>query len=247
MPALRVCMMSTFSRSTWLKAKRTILARSPLTRDSSVTASRRSMGRRSVMPGRLSVHRCPSRFTFRTAFFAAFFTATGYPSETLPYPVPCPVTGATLRRHRRVGTVKQQILLNPYKEPVPRPHHNRWLDVQIPARYFNSQLADLLADRLPNLLPDCRRLQHRRVCSLTQLDTGREQGREQCAGEDSAPVIVHLVTKPRRAGTVVPFKAAERKTTSVREYNTPPDCLQRILTVAYVRIINPHKCTPGRY
>ncbi len=84
MPALRVCMMSTFSRSTWLKAKRTILARSPFTRDSSVTASRRSMGRRSVIPGRSSVHRCPSRFTFRAAFFAAFLTATGCPSETVP-------------------------------------------------------------------------------------------------------------------------------------------------------------------
>ena len=83
MPALRVCMMFTFSRSTWLKAKRTILARSPFTRDSSVMASRRSMGRRSVMPGRLSVHRCPSRFTFGAdfvvGFFAAFLTAFGRP------------------------------------------------------------------------------------------------------------------------------------------------------------------------
>ena len=71
-----------FSRSIWRKAKRTILARSPSMRDSSVTASRRSMGRRSVIPGRSSVHRCPSWFTFRTAFFAAFSTGTGCPSMT---------------------------------------------------------------------------------------------------------------------------------------------------------------------
>ena len=133
------------------------------------------------MPGRLSVHRCPSRFTFRVAFFAAFLTATCSPSKTLPYPVPCPVTGATLRRHLRVGTVKQNILLNPYKEPVPRPHHNRWLDVQVPARNLDSQLADLLADRLAHLLPDARRLQHRGVRPLAQLDPGGEERRKQSA------------------------------------------------------------------
>jgi len=36
------------------------------------------------MPGRSSVHRCPSRFTFLTAFFAASFTAASSPSRTLP-------------------------------------------------------------------------------------------------------------------------------------------------------------------
>jgi hypothetical protein len=39
------------------------------------------------MPGRSSVHRCPSRFTFRTdsliGFFAAFFTAMNSPPRTL--------------------------------------------------------------------------------------------------------------------------------------------------------------------
>jgi len=33
------------------------------------------------------VHRYPSRFTFRTAFSAAFFTATGCPSKTLTEPM----------------------------------------------------------------------------------------------------------------------------------------------------------------
>jgi hypothetical protein len=176
MPALRVCMMSTFSRSTWLKAKRTILARSPFTRDSSVTASRRSMGRRSVIPGRSSVHRCPSRFTFRAAFFLDCLLDCHWKpfpaSESL-------LPGLTLCSHRRVGTVEQMILLNPYKEPVPRPHDNRWLDVQVPARNLDSQLADLLANRLPHLLPDARRLQDRGVRSLADLDTGGEERREQ--------------------------------------------------------------------
>ncbi len=40
------------------------------------------------MPGRLFVHRCPSRFTYRAVFvigfFATFFTATCSPSKTLP-------------------------------------------------------------------------------------------------------------------------------------------------------------------
>jgi hypothetical protein len=36
-----------------------------------VTASRRSMGRRRVIPARSSVHRCPSRFTFLAVFFVA--------------------------------------------------------------------------------------------------------------------------------------------------------------------------------
>jgi len=57
-----------------------------LARDSSVIASRRSMGRRSVMPGRSSVHRCPSRFTFRSTFligFLAAFTAMYSPPRIL--------------------------------------------------------------------------------------------------------------------------------------------------------------------
>ena len=49
-PALRVCWISTSLLSTWLKAKRTILARSPFTRASSVTASLNSSGSRRVIP-----------------------------------------------------------------------------------------------------------------------------------------------------------------------------------------------------
>ena len=80
-PALRVCWISTSLRSTWLKAKRTILARSPLTRASSVTASLNSRGSRRVIPALSSVHRWPSRFTFRTFFFSANrFT----PSKIMP-------------------------------------------------------------------------------------------------------------------------------------------------------------------
>ena len=60
-------------------------------------------------------------------------------------------------------------------------------------------------------------------------------------------MIVHLVSKPCRAGAVIPFKTAEREATSIREDDPPPDCLQSILAVTYVRIISPDKCTPGRY
>lgn len=57
-PAFLVCRITTSSISTCSRAKRTILARSPLTRDSSVIASLKSMGRRSVSPGRSSVLSC---------------------------------------------------------------------------------------------------------------------------------------------------------------------------------------------
>ena len=224
-PALRVCLMSTSLRSTCAKAKRTILARSPFTRDSSVTASRRSIGRRSVIPGRSSVHRCPSRLTFRVFFL----TANRFPSETAPE--------FSLCCHGRVRPAKQNILLYPNKKPIPRPHHERRLNVQVPARHFRSQLADLLANRLPNLLADALRLQHRGVRPLAQLDAGSEKRGEQSAREDSAPVVVHLVPEPRRARTVVSLKAAERKRTPVRENDAPPNSLQRTLTVPNVRII----------
>ena len=108
-------------------------------------------------------------------------------------------------------------------------------------------MADLLTDRLPHRLSDAGRLQNRGVRPLAHLDTGGEKRREQSAGEDSAPVIVHLVSKPRRASTVVPFKAAERKAASIREYNPPPNRLQRILPVTDVGIVNPYQCTSGRY
>ena len=127
------------------------------------------------MPGRSSVHRCPSRFTFRTAFFAAFFTATCTPSWTLPDTFIRNRPGLTHCRHRRVRTVEQQIFLNPNEEPVPRPHDDRWLNIQVPACYLDSQLADLLADRLAHLLAYALRLQHGGVRSLAHLDTGAEK------------------------------------------------------------------------
>ena len=241
-PAFRVCLISTSFLSTCAKAKRTILARSPFTRDSSVTASRRSIGRRSVIPGRSSVHRCPSRLTFRVSsrpFSSLFFlTANGFPSETAP--------GFSLRRHGRVGSVKQNIFLYPNKESVPWPHHECRLNVQVTARDFRSQLADLWPTRCPICWPTlCVCSTEEFVPWLSWMPAAKRRG-EQSTRENSAPVVVHLVAEPRSARAVVSLKAAERKRTPVRENDPPPNSLQRTLTVPNVRIIYSHKRTATR-
>jgi len=108
-------------------------------------------------------------------------------------------------------------------------------------------LADLLTDRLPYRLADAGRLQDRGVCSLADLDAGSKERSKQRPGENPSPVIVHLVPKSRRAGTVIAFKTTESKAAAIWEYNPSPDSLQRILPVTYVGVVNPYQCTPGRY
>jgi len=58
------------------------------------------------------------------------------------------------------------------------PHHNRGLDIQIPARDFRAKFADLLTNCLSHRLADALRLQDRGVRSLADLDTGGENGSE---------------------------------------------------------------------
>jgi len=82
---------------------------------------------------------------------------------------------------------------------------------------------------------------------LADLDTGSEKRCEQRPGENPSPVIVDLVPKSRRAGTVIAFKTTESKAAAIRENNPSPDSLQRILPITYVGVVNPYQCTPGRY
>jgi hypothetical protein len=105
----------------------------------------------------------------------------------------------------------------------------------------------LLANRLPHLLPDARRLQHRGIRPLAQLNSGGEKRRKQSAGKDSAPVIVHLVSEARRTSIVVPFKTAEREAASVRKNDALPNRLQCTLPIPDVGIVNPYQCTSSRY
>ena len=55
-------------------------------------------------------------------------------------------------RHSGVRAVERQALFNPHEEPVSRSDDDRRLEVQIPPCDFDSNLADLLPDRLPYLL-----------------------------------------------------------------------------------------------
>ena len=82
-PALRVCVISTSFLIDMRESKKDDPGKIALyARLLCDCFAQSQSGRRSVIPGRSSVHRCPSRFTFRiAAFFAAdFFTATGFAS-----------------------------------------------------------------------------------------------------------------------------------------------------------------------
>jgi hypothetical protein len=99
------------------------------------------------------------------------------------------------------------------------------LDIQVPARDFRAEFADLLANCLSHRLADALRLQDRGIRSLADLDTCGEDGSQKRAGEEPAPVIVHLVLEPGSARAIVPFKSAKSETGTIRENDPPPDGL----------------------
>ena len=74
-------------------------------------------------------------------------------------------------RHGGVRSLEKQVLFDPHEEPVSRSDYDRRLDVQVPPRDFNSDLADLLADRLPYLLPVAGLREHRGILPLANLDS----------------------------------------------------------------------------
>jgi hypothetical protein len=74
-------------------------------------------------------------------------------------------------RHSGVRSPEKQVLLNPHEEPVSRPDDDCRLDVQISSCYLYPDLADLLPDRLPYLLPVAGLCENRRILPLANLDS----------------------------------------------------------------------------
>ena len=78
-------------------------------------------------------------------------------------------------RHGGVRSLEKEVLFNPHEESVPRSDDNRRLDVQIPPYDFDSDLADLLPDRLPYLLPIAGLRENRGILPLANLDSHRRR------------------------------------------------------------------------
>ena len=74
-------------------------------------------------------------------------------------------------RHGGVWTLEKQVLFHPNEEPVSRSDDDRRLDIQVPPRDFDSDLADLLSDRLPDLLPVARLSEYGGILPLANLDS----------------------------------------------------------------------------
>ena len=74
-------------------------------------------------------------------------------------------------RHGGVRSLEKQVLFDPHEEPVSRSDDDRRLDVQIPPRDFNSDLADLLPNRLTYLLPVARLCEYGGILPLANLDS----------------------------------------------------------------------------
>ena len=74
-------------------------------------------------------------------------------------------------RHGGVRSLEKQVLFGPHEEPISRSDDDRRLDVQIPPRDFNSDLADLLSDRLPDLLPVARLSEYGGILPLANLNS----------------------------------------------------------------------------
>ena len=73
--------------------------------------------------------------------------------------------------HGGIRTFEQNILFDPYEEPIARSNLDCRLDVQIPPSHLDSKLADLLAYRGAGLLADALALEYRGVLALTQFNS----------------------------------------------------------------------------
>ena len=76
-----------------------------------------------------------------------------------------------LERHGGVRSLEKHVPFNPHEEPVSRPDNDRRLDVQIPPCDLYSDLADLLSDRLPDLLPIARLSEYGGILPLANLNS----------------------------------------------------------------------------
>ena len=74
-------------------------------------------------------------------------------------------------RHGGVRSLEKQVLFDPHEEPVSRSDDDRRLDVQIPPCDFDSNLADLLPDRLSDLLPVAGLCENGGILALANLDS----------------------------------------------------------------------------
>ena len=74
-------------------------------------------------------------------------------------------------RHGGVRTFEKQVLFDSHEEPVSRSDDDRRLDIQIPPCDLYSDLADLLADRLPYLLPVAGLGEHGGILPLANPDS----------------------------------------------------------------------------
>ena len=74
-------------------------------------------------------------------------------------------------RHSGVWSPEKQVFFNPHEEPVSRPDNDRRLDVQISPCHLDPDLADLLPDSLPYLLPIARLGENRGILPLANLDS----------------------------------------------------------------------------
>ena len=70
-----------------------------------------------------------------------------------------------------VRAFEKQVLFDPHEEPVSRSDDDRRLDVQIPPCDFDTNLADLLSYRLPDLLPVARLSEYGGILPLANLDS----------------------------------------------------------------------------
>ena len=74
-------------------------------------------------------------------------------------------------RHGGVRTFEKQVLFEPHEEPVSRSDDDRRLDIQIPPCDLYSDLADLLPNRLPYLLPVAGLCEYGGILPLANLNS----------------------------------------------------------------------------
>src|SRR6266851_1716354 len=154
------------------------------------------------------------------------------------YTPPSPLVQATLQFRGGVRRLKEDVSVHTHIEPIADRNVDGWLNAQILARDFRTELPELLANRAGRRLTNRGRREQRCVLSLRQIDPRCEYAREQGKTDQSFVVIIYLVVKPSHALNVLANHSIKIDRAAIGVNDPRPDDLQAVLSVSDLGIVD---------
>jgi len=102
-------------------------------------------------------------------------------------------------RHWLIWSLEQNVPIHADRELVPSRDLDRWLHVEVAPGDLSASLAQFLADSTPGRLSGRWVRKRRLVGSLRNVECRSKQACEDCKADETAIVMVYLVSQPEIA------------------------------------------------